>query len=140
MRIKKTSETRPIAGTVVNAYSESQTSAYSCDFINDVLLYDNSSGTTGNVTLSENASNFRYIEVFVQKSGCYGFIRIFNPNGKQFGIAIHNAYDTTSIQQIFARYSISGTTMTKEHEVYMNDNGSPTASNDVTVMRVIGYK
>lgn len=34
MRIKKTSETRALAGNIVNAYSESQNSAYASDYAN----------------------------------------------------------------------------------------------------------
>jgi hypothetical protein len=37
--IRKTSETTPYAGHTVNAYSESESNAYSCDYINDALDY-----------------------------------------------------------------------------------------------------
>ena len=37
MRIKKTSNTRALAGKVVNVNSESTTDAYSCDYVNDEL-------------------------------------------------------------------------------------------------------
>lgn len=37
MRIKKTSNTRALAGKVVNIKSESTTDAYSCDYINDKI-------------------------------------------------------------------------------------------------------
>jgi hypothetical protein len=39
MIIQKTSETRPLASHTVNAYSESESNAYSCDYINDALDY-----------------------------------------------------------------------------------------------------
>lgn len=39
MRIKKTSETRPLASHTVNAYSESESNAYSCDYVNGALDY-----------------------------------------------------------------------------------------------------
>lgn len=41
MRIKKTSNTRAIAGKVVNVASESTTDAYSCDYVNDLIVTDN---------------------------------------------------------------------------------------------------
>lgn len=110
------------------------------DELKPVILYDDTTGSTGNITLNETSANFKYIDVFAEKSGCYGFTRCANPNGKQIGIAIHNAYGTTDIQQIFARYSISGTTMTKDHELYILNNGSPTSSNDLAIIKVVGYK
>lgn len=45
--IKKTSETRPLAGTVVNTYSESQTSAYSCDYVNNMNTYSTTEQRVG---------------------------------------------------------------------------------------------
>ena len=39
MRIQKTSETRALAGNIVNEYNDSQTSAYSTEYINDLNTY-----------------------------------------------------------------------------------------------------
>lgn len=46
MRIKKTSETRALAGNIVNAYNDSQTSAYSTEYINDMMDYSTSEVNT----------------------------------------------------------------------------------------------
>lgn len=59
-RIRKTSETRPLTGHVVNAYSESESNAYSCDYANKAfggkILWTNSSPASSfasqNITLS----------------------------------------------------------------------------------------
>jgi hypothetical protein len=80
------------------------------------------------------------IEIFGSKSGCFGSVKIYNPNGKTFGLAIHNAYSGNAIQQLFANYTISGTTITKNREVYMNDNTAPAQSNDIVIDYVVGYK
>ena len=45
--IRKTSETRALAGNIVNAYSTSQNSAYSCDYLNDCNTYSTSETFTG---------------------------------------------------------------------------------------------
>ena len=42
MRIKKTSETRPLTRSVVNEYSESTKNSYSCDYINKAEEYSTS--------------------------------------------------------------------------------------------------
>lgn len=47
MRIKKTSETRALAGNIVNAYSESQNSTYSCDYLNKCNNYSGTEVNTG---------------------------------------------------------------------------------------------
>lgn len=47
MRIKKTSETRALAGNIVNAYSESQNSTYSCDYVNGCNTYSTTEVNTG---------------------------------------------------------------------------------------------
>jgi len=140
--IIKATNTTPTMASVVNATNSSTTDAYSCDYENKhyggVELF--TGYTSGNVTLSDSASNYSYIEVYGQKSGCYGYVKIYSPNGKQFGLAIHNAYESNNIQQIFGRYTISGTTITKDFEVYMNNNGTPSNSNDIKIEKVIGYK
>lgn len=141
MRIRKVSNTRPLSATVVSEYNNNQINAYSCDYLNGktgVVLYN--AGTVGNVTLSDSSANYSAIEVYAQKSGCWGSTKIYSPNGKQFGLSIHNAYDTTAIQQLFGNYTISGNTIVKNRELYMNDNGTPMSSNDIAIQFVIGYK
>ena len=45
--IRKTSETRPLAGNIVNAYNDSQTSAYSTEYTNECNTYSNDETFTG---------------------------------------------------------------------------------------------
>ena len=75
MRIKKTFQGNLPENTVVNTQSDSQTNAYSCEYVNDhfggVVLYNNSTGTNGTVTLSDNINNYKYIEIF-------GYSNLFN--------------------------------------------------------------
>lgn len=141
-KLIKATNTTPTMASVVNSYNTSTEDSYSCDYQNKhyggVELF--TGYTSGNVTLSDSASNYSYIEVYGQKSGCYGYVKIYSPNGKQFGLAVHNAYESNNIQQIFGRYTISGTTITKDFEVYMNNNSAPSNSNDIKIEKVIGYK
>lgn len=60
MRIKKTSETRALAGNIVNASSESQNSTYSCDYLNGTLLWENSSPTSNFASQDMNLSSSDY--------------------------------------------------------------------------------
>ena len=69
MRIKKTSETRALAGNIVNAYSESQNSAYSSKYCNEAfggtVLWTNPSPTSNfdgqNIAL--NSSDYDCYEI-----------------------------------------------------------------------------
>lgn len=45
--IRKTSETRALAGNIVNDYNDSQTSAYSTEYINDMNTYSTDETFTG---------------------------------------------------------------------------------------------
>lgn len=70
MRIKKTSETRPLASHTVNAYSESESNAYSCDYSNKAfggkVLWTNPNPTNNflaqNITLS--SDDYNYLEIY----------------------------------------------------------------------------
>ena len=44
--IRKTSETRPLTGTIVNSYNDSQVNAYSCKYIEDVITYSETETNT----------------------------------------------------------------------------------------------
>ena len=68
MRIKKTTETRALAGTVVNTYSESQTSAYSCDYMNWKTLAEGVDGGTATAL----PSNFNELSIYVYQDIYWG--------------------------------------------------------------------
>ena len=48
------------------------------------VLYEDTTGTNGTVTLSETSANFTYIEVYFHRENAYeSSVKISNPNGKQ---------------------------------------------------------
>lgn len=47
MRIKKTSNTRALAGKTVNAFSNSTTDAYNCDYVNKLTKYSSTEKIIG---------------------------------------------------------------------------------------------
>lgn len=63
MRIKKTSNTRALAGKVVNVNSGSTTDAYSCDYINDCNTYSTSETFTGKYWINGKKIYRKYISV-----------------------------------------------------------------------------
>ena len=62
--IRKTSETRPLTGTIVNAYNDSQVNAYSTEYVNKLEEWTQltASGSTS-ITLPENYKEIRVIVI-----------------------------------------------------------------------------
>lgn len=138
----KAKNTTPTMASIVNATNNSTTDGYSCDFINKlqpVVLYDNTTGTTGNVSLSDNSNNYKYLEIYWESTY----------NGSRKGVAIaptNTAYwtlyscdlsvDFSTFYQNGTLYQISGTTITlRGSRNYNNTN-----QNVFTIKKVIGYK
>lgn len=112
------------------------------------VLYDNSSGTTGTVTLSVTASNFRYLDIFYShdpSSFGYKSVRLHSPNGKAAGLDLvegqgpymatyvaHVAVNGTSVS--FSRgngMSIYGVNFTLAGFVQINE---------IKIYKVVGYR
>lgn len=115
-------------------------------------LYDNSSGTTGTVTLSETAANFNYLELYYcdNNNRQHRSVRIANPNNKIVTLDTAEAYDKD--KNIYVRttnYTISNKSITVRAYMYMNfwqfsggeDCGVDVEkSNYIKIVKVLGYK
>ena len=116
------------------------------------ILYNNSSGTTGTVTLSETAANFNYLEIFYcdNNSREHRSIKIANPNGKTITLDTIEPYDADKNMYIrTTSYTINNTSITVKTYIYMNfwkfsgsDNCGVNVekSNYIKIIKVIGYK
>ena len=116
----------------------------------EFVLYDNATGTNGNVTLSETADHFTYIEIFFRVTnadGSYNSQKIYLPNGKSTTLSIvHNYYQSNiAYSYLFSkRISISGTTITSVRNDYTQFRGTAinehSTANNVYIVRVVGYR
>lgn len=107
-------------------------------------LYNNNSGTTGTVTLSETSANFSYLEIFFSEKNypTTGFKheKVFAPNGKQV-ILSWSTHDDGTIIFRSARYSISGTSITRVSETQYNTwNKITQKGTETSIFRVLGYR
>lgn len=133
MRIKKTSATRVLASTVVNANSESTENAYSCDYVNKnfgELIWTNigfTSMATKNVAGDFSNYNSFKIGYFVDNNASY----ILTKTGNK-GANISLTYSTNYSRQI----AISDSTITIGNGYY---NGA-TNNNAIIPAFIIGYK
>lgn len=111
-----------------------------------VSLYDNSTGTSGTVTLSETSANFSYLDIYYKKvdSSNIASARIYAPNGKRVALSTIGQISTTSVQIERANISISGTSITKADYNYANiPNGSSqtvASANELNIVKVVGYR
>lgn len=144
MRIKKTFQGSLPENTVVNTQSDSQTNAYSCEYINEhfggTVLYSNSTGTTGTVTLSDTISNYKYIEIYCRWYTEYSIpvFKIDTTNITNGKIVLTWNNEKTIFTK---RMNISGTSITKDHFCYYVANTGETSNWDACyIMKVIGYK
>lgn len=102
-------------------------------------------GDSGDITLSQDVSNFEYIEVFFNDNngrGCNS-VRIYDPEGKQFcPVAVEpNGGSTMYFRR--SGYTISGTTITYAgNGGYVYFNGSTWTAytgNFIRISRVVGH-
>lgn len=111
-----------------------------------VTLYNNSSGTTGTVTLSETAANFSRIDIFFSKAGSYfNTTTVYSPNGKNVSLLTAYIMDSKKDSQLqMSTVYISSTSITRKNYGGVNmSNGATTsvfASNEIGIYRVVGYK
>lgn len=149
--IIKAKNTTPTMASVVDAYSTSTQDAYSCNYVNGktgVVLYDNASGSTGAITLSDSIANYTEIEieyardVYVKTTG-----RVKNKNNIRLD-GYWYYYDSSLGKVVYQNFCEmifpSGTSIPRGDTYYTNviDNTNYTGnfSGGVSIYRVIGYK
>jgi uncharacterized repeat protein (TIGR02543 family) len=138
-------------------------SAMSADFLNELtkdgntvhgakILYDNSSGTNGTITLSDDIENYEYFDVFyTKKEGDWllGHTRVYTDYSiKQFSMTFYKWASGAMYQIIGGAAKWSGNTITRmSDDIYINLNGSDGSvsggkegSYVIYIYRVVGYK
>lgn len=115
-----------------------------------VVLYNNNTGTIADVTLSETAANFEYLEIFYLSSTDSGTgyaqnsTKVYNPNNKSAWL-ITGYSDSRSTSDSFnvkiCAINISGTSLTKTYGGgWEFSDDSKTKTNNIAITRVLGYR
>lgn len=140
-KIATTQSTEPSYGTACNIlYKEDK----------GISLYDNGTGSTGTITLSENSANFTYLEIFYGKNNnytnarAYSSVKVYAPNGRKVDL-LWGAVEGSNTNQIqFAVKTISGTQITHNNAGYLNFEGTAwnksTNTNEIYIIKVVGYR
>ena len=118
------------------------------DNLKEIVLYNNSTGTTGNITLSETSANFSYLEIFFKDNNQnYSSAKVYSPNGKNVNLSLSEHYVSSSTnhkQFMFRKIAISGTSIANLETGFMLVAGNAITTNDTTnyiyITRVVGYK
>lgn len=103
-------------------------------------LYSNSSGTTGNITLSSSAANYTMLEIFYRDNdSVYSCTKVYSPNGKYVTLTIISGINT---QNNYKRriVSINGTAVNTTGYCEQDGNGDGRAVNNIYIYAVVGYK
>lgn len=133
--------------STINALSAAQGKALN-DKINGTILYNNSSGTNGTVTLSETSDNFAYLEIFYQEaanSNTYNSVKVYSPNGKRVSLTSRRLGDSKT--NVFdENINISGTSITiaAKSNYSVNTSGISSYSFDfygyMKINKIVGYR
>ena len=154
--IIKAKQSAGLVGNVIETQSDSHKDTYSCDYVNGVLddklqaytLYENASGTTGAVALSDGRSNYDFlVATYLNGLNTYSTIIDKNANYVQLGGTYSNM--GYGIIAFFGKlYNLSENALTPNiYAVYgeMQVNLSsmtltPATTDTLKITKVVGYK
>ena len=109
------------------------------------VLYENASGSNSNITLSDNASNYEYLEIFFRNNdNIYSSVKVYQPNGKKVNLISQYNNGSNTIWFKIAICLISGNTITKDNAIEMklvaSSSINASSGNSNYIIRVVGYK
>lgn len=134
-------------GQIVNEYSESTDNTYSCGYMNDnyhfvAELYNNTSGSTGSITLNDLVSNYSYIEIFYGADGFEYSTKV--RAGQNFATGVQSVFSGSyNIALYTSNWTMSGANInfSKASNKYIGDSVSSYGTNPyVKIYKVLGYK
>ena len=107
-------------------------------------LYDNESGTTGSISLSDSAENYVFLEIYYKDGLIAGNTKIYSTNGKAFSLSAPNIMEN-QFYLTNAIGIISGSSLTISRQGYcniQNDGHTFVNSNDyrILITQVYGFK
>ena len=112
--------------------------------VNGALLYNNASGTTGTITLSNSAANYSFLEIQYTDGSRYMTQRVYSPNGKRT-ILERSVYGDGFLYENSTVLYINGTSITRDASLTGRaycQNGGPNnvdTNNSLYVTSVVGW-
>lgn len=129
---------------IKNTHSTSETNVYSANYVNGKIegttLYNNSSGTTGNLTLSDAIENYSHFEVYYTGEYDYiGLIKYFVKSGATYTLD-KIRIDGSTYYVFQEKIQIAGTSLTKLTNREYSSNSGISDTNPIKITKIIGYK
>ena len=111
--------------------------------VEGTVLYNNATGTTGNITLNDSVANYDYIEIQGKRgSNYYSSGKLYNINGKN--VVLTTTFTTSGLMYIYSKnIQINGNSITNISSdlAYFNGTNQNFDSDDRHfITRVVGYK
>ena len=109
------------------------------------VLYENTEGTNGTVTLSETAANFSYIEIYTLSTSDSGTgyaqncTKVYNPNGKTAFLTTGYCAASDFNLKICSAL-ISGTQITRPYGHWEFSDNFRNDTNYIGITKVVGYR
>lgn len=108
--------------------------------LSGTVLYKDETGTVGDITLNDNLTNYKKIEIEFSQSN-WSYIQTFGTDKVYITLVANNLYDSTSVQNIYQTYILNGNTMKKQYGTWnINDGAFTEDKTMLTITKIIGYK
>lgn len=127
---------------IADDYTETSAKIYSCDYLNGTTLYESSTGTNGNITLGDDISNYRYIEIIWGVDGGNQITRDIRKYEAFDGMYINylRTYITSALYLYTTMAKITGTSLTIEKYARGQYNNQAYDGNYNYIYKIVGYK
>ena len=114
--------------------------------IEGILVYENENGSSGNIALTNNIENARYIDIEFSAWGAYSTKRVYSPVNKTILIDGMVTDSKSSTKNFSTSYSVTAMGLTKEKVSWFNRNydtggisGNITTNDKLKLHRVVAY-
>ena len=101
-------------------------------------LYDNSSGSAGNITLSDSVANYTYLTIyFCNNNGlCCDVSEFYNPQGKSLSLT---TFEIANLRN--SMYNVNNKALNYNNGIYREiPSGAQLIGNYIKILKVIGWK
>lgn len=140
MRIRKVRQTTPTTSNAVNEYSTSTEDTYCCDFINKLLkrtvLYENENGTSSTITLSENVTNFKKLDITLDDNKV---VTIEVVNGSTYCLQKFTIANATTFRTFCTSITINNNTVTFGAQYLYDHSGYCQEFTGIKIKKIVGY-
>jgi hypothetical protein len=139
MIIRKVYQGQVPENAIMNGYSSSDTNTYACSYLNGTILYNNTSGTSGNVKLSDNTTNYKSLKLLIYNIDWQEYLT-FDVLTDKNNVMLSGTFVSDASYDVFSiLLTLSGTLITRRKTQFYN--GSRVfAYNPFKIIKVLGNK